>query len=913
MSVDFADIQGLLRWGYGAQKSATDPGYPESDFLLLRVRDPAAGRTWLAAAPVANALPADPRPVTVLQIAISSAGLATLGADPALMSGFPSEFISGMAGHPDRSRRLGDVGVNDPQHWAWGSAAKVPHVLLLLYARAGELARFRAEIDAAIAPGFETLAVLPTSDIGGREHFGFMDGMSQPRVDWALTRPVADQTQTDYRNDVCLGEFVLGYPNEYGSYTDRPLIDPHLDPQGLLPRADDAPDRADFGRNGSYLVLRQIRQDVTAFWQCLDRLSRGVIAERDRLAALMVGRTRDGKSLSATETADPINGFDFRSDPDGLRCPLGAHVRRTNPRNADLPANTRGLWRRLVRMLGFDADALAHDRVASTRFHRLLRRGRPYGPALDIGAALDAAPGAGGDRGLLFVTLGGNIGRQFEFVQSAWIASTRFDRLSGEADPLLGSRAADADGSPTDHFSLQRDDGPDQKLQKLPPFVNVVGGGYFFLPGLRALRYLAIATATATGRGPGGAMDSNTSKPVPPANTGSKCKNVVADVLLRMIQIERRFDPWLRPPFDAVLRDPIANFVSGLISRRQNPVGLNLAEEHLMPDEEVWVDSIIDSFQKQMTGLWKPGGFERGGNTKTQGIVRAELVVHDGLPSHLRHGVFAEPRRWPAWVRFSGPGPYVTPDIDDVGFMSISIKLMGVPGAKLMDEEKSTQDFFGVSTPTFVTQDVRSNAHLQLNSLQNAAIYHFLNFDQPHLLDMIMQGLFTKTQSSPFEAPYFSCVPYLLGAGQAMQYSVWPTSKQRSRIPRLPFRPPDDYLRQAMVAALNGGDVDLEFRVQVQTDPKRMPIENNGILWPEKLSPRVPVATLHIPRQQFNSPAQIAFARRLSYNPWHCIADHRPLGNQSRARKRMYWELSKLRHNMNAVPRYEPDGSESFE
>jgi len=293
--------------------------------------------------------------------------------------------------------------------------------------------------------------------------------------------------------------------------------------------------------------------------------------------------------------------------------------------------------------------------------------------------------------------------------------------------------------------------------------------------------------------------------------------------------------------------------------------------------------------------------------------VRAELIVHDGLPEPLRRGVFAAPRAWPAWVRFSGPGPYVTPDIDDVGFMSISIKLMGVPGPKLMDEEKFTQDFFGVSTPTFVTCDVRSNAHLQKWSLQNAQIFHFLNFRQPHVLDGIMQNLWIKTQSSPLEAPYFSCVPYLHGEGQAMQYSVWPKTRQRTPIPNLPRRPPDDYLRDAMIAALERGAVELDFRIQLQTDPWRMPIENNGVLWPEKLSPRVSVATLRIPRQAFASPAQIAFARRLSYNPWHCIAEHRPLGNQSRARKRMYYELSKLRHAMNAVPHYEPDGREAFE
>jgi hypothetical protein len=146
-----------------------------------------------------------------------------------------------------------------------------------------------------------------------------------------------------------------------------------------------------------------------------------------------------------------------------------------------------------------------------------------------------------------------------------------------------------------------------------------------------------------------------------------------------------------------------------------------------------------------------------------------------------------------------------------------------------------------------------------------------------------------------------------------MMYSVWPKSKQRTPIPRLPLRPPDDYLRDAMVAALDAGDVELDVRLQLQTDPHLMPIEDAAVLWPEKLSPRVSVATLRIPRQKFNSPEQLDFAKRLSYNPWHCIPEHRPLGNQSRARRRMYLALSTLRHTMNAVPHYEPTGDEVFD
>jgi hypothetical protein len=408
-------------------------------------------------------------------------------------------------------------------------------------------------------------------------------------------------------------------------------------------------------------------------------------------------------------------------------------------------------------------------------------------------------------------------------------------------------------------------------------------------------------------------MNSNASRPVPPANTGSAFLNLLANASISFVHLERRFDPFFRPLFDAVLRDPLTSLTTALINMRRPDEHLKIAEEKPLPDEEEYLQSIISSFQTQMRDLWKPGGFERGGNTKTHGIVRGEFIVHDGLPENLRRGIYAQPHTYRAWVRFSGPGPYITPDIDDVGFMSISIKLMGVPGPKLMDEEKFTLDMFGVSTPTFVTPDTKANAQLQIESVKNASIFYFLNFHRSHVLDFIMQSLWIKTQSSPFEAPYFSCVPYLLGEGQAMQYSVWPKTKKRTPIPRLPFRPPDDYLREAMVTSLVKEDVELDVRLQLQTDPHLMPIENNAVLWPERLSPRISVATLRLPRQTFNSPAQMEFAKRLSYNPWHCIAEHRPLGNQSRARRRMYGELSKLRHTMNDVPHYEPNGDEIFE
>jgi hypothetical protein len=235
---------------------------------------------------------------------------------------------------------------------------------------------------------------------------------------------------------------------------------------------------------------------------------------------------------------------------------------------------------------------------------------------------------------------------------------------------------------------------------------------------------------------------------------------------------------------------------------------------------------------------------------------------------------------------------------------------MGVPGPKLMEDEKLTQDFFGISTPTFISPDVVSNAQLQAWILKGTPIFYFLNRHHTHLLDMLMQGLWSETQRNPLEQTYYSCVPYLLGEGQAMKYCVRPGLESRSRIPRLPFRPPDNYLREAMTATLAQHDVEFDILLQLQTDSFRMPIENAAVRWH---SPYVPAATLRLPRQKCDSPGQLAFANNLSYNPWHCLPEHRPLGNQNRARRRMYLTLSALRQDMNKTPHIEPTGDEVFE
>ena len=232
---------------------------------------------------------------------------------------------------------------------------------------------------------------------------------------------------------------------------------------------------------------------------------------------------------------------------------------------------------------------------------------------------------------------------------------------------------------------------------------------------------------------------------LPRADTGVPLLNAISDASVFFLLLERRIDPFVRPLFDALLREPLTRLTTALINLPRRDEGLSLAEEKPLPNEEAHLQAIIDAMGAQMRKNWRPGHYERDGNTKTHGIVRAYFTVRDDLPRHMRRGIFAQPRTYRAWVRFSGPGPYITPDIEDVGFMSISVKLMGVPGPKLLGDERYTQDMFGVSTPTFVTPDTIANAHLQKWSYKDAQLYHFLNLKHPHLLDAVMQFLWVKT------------------------------------------------------------------------------------------------------------------------------------------------------------------------
>jgi hypothetical protein len=385
----------------------------------------------------------------------------------------------------------------------------------------------------------------------------------------------------------------------------------------------------------------------------------------------------------------------------------------------------------------------------------------------------------------------------------------------------------------------------------------------------------------------------------------------INDLLASLLELERRVDPYVRPGFDRVFRRPLVALAQALINLRRKDLHLAIAEERPLPGEEDITAAIVESmstFTRRTYGDSPPA--LRAGNTKTHGLVRGRFEVMPDLPDRVRKGVFGAPRTYPAWVRFAGPGPLAPPDIKDTGILSIGIKLMGVEGPKLLDDERRTQDFTGITAPTFTTPNVAENRKLQRRILEGTPILYFLSPFDLHLLDAIMQGAYAKTQSNPLGEQYYSCGAYLLGEGQAMQYSVRPQAGERTKVPR---HPSNDYLREAMAATLRQREVVFDFLVQLQTDAHRMPIEDASVVWSERRSPFVSVAHLVIPVQEFDSPAQLAFAGNLSFNPWHSIQAHRPLGNQNRARKRIYLELSKLRQAMNGERRIEPTGDEVFD
>jgi hypothetical protein len=337
----------------------------------------------------------------------------------------------------------------------------------------------------------------------------------------------------------------------------------------------------------------------------------------------------------------------------------------------------------------------------------------------------------------------------------------------------------------------------------------------------------------------------------------------------------------------------------GLFERDQI---LKLAAEYPPANEQQHMDGLIRVLRAKMERDYAKTRTLRDAHPKMHGCVRGEFTIAPDLPEELSFGIFAQRKSFPAWIRFSNQNGTVSPD-SKPDIRGVAIKLMGVEGEKLLadDTHGTTHDFILISDARFVTKDVAEFEGLvkALVGGMLKIVWYFLT--HPRVLRNLMGSL--RRFNNPLAIRYFSVAPYLLG-DKAVKYSLTPRDADPDAVPK---NPSNDYLREAMAKQLGSRDAVFDFAVQFQVDPYKMPIEDPGVAWDEGLSPFRKVAVLAIPSQTFDTPERREFGDNLSFNPWRCLAEHRPLGGISRARRQVYQALSLFRHENNQAPRVEPN------
>ena len=326
-----------------------------------------------------------------------------------------------------------------------------------------------------------------------------------------------------------------------------------------------------------------------------------------------------------------------------------------------------------------------------------------------------------------------------------------------------------------------------------------------------------------------------------------------------------------------------------------------LATEYPPPGEAAFTQDLADRLKAKIIKDNPTGIMRRDAHPKMHGVVKAEFVIEPELAPELRVGLFAEPATYQAWIRFSNQNGTVQSDIKG-DIRGMAIKLMGVPGQKILEQERDeqTHDFIAISTNVFVTADVR-----EFDGLIKAMTSNFLAIAWFFLTHLRVGWNLYKSMirfANPLQIRYFSTTPYAFGDG-AVKYSAIPHVATPDAIPT---DPSDDYLRLAMMSQLEKGDALFDFAVQFQTDADAMPIEDPGKEWLESVSPFRKLATIRILQQDFDSAKQKEFGENLSYSPWHALPAHRPLGGINRARRVVYRAISMFRHEHNKVARREP-------
>jgi len=335
-----------------------------------------------------------------------------------------------------------------------------------------------------------------------------------------------------------------------------------------------------------------------------------------------------------------------------------------------------------------------------------------------------------------------------------------------------------------------------------------------------------------------------------------------------------------------------------------------IATESPSKNEAKVIDDLITSLKAQLTEKYTNGErTKRDAHPKQHGVVRAEFTVMNDIPANLKVGVFARPQTYKAYVRYSNGSPG-KPDIDK-DTRGMAIKLMGVPGKKLLPElsTATTQDFVLMNSQFFVTKDAKGFSKL-LRAV-NGSGFKRASFLATH---PGMTGRLLKIRVDMPDlqgSEWGSVVPYLLGEGQAVKYRVAPQTPTTATIPDKDSAP-RDYLQERLAADLLERAYTVNFYVQVQTNAETMPIEDASVAWDPEESPFVKVAEVKLLKQTFDTPAQQLFGDQLSYSPWHSLPQHRPLGSISRARKVVYQTMSKFRHERNGEVSVEPTNWKEF-
>ena len=520
--LDLHDIQGNIIKGYGRF------GFPKARYIFYRIKKGDAGRKFILdlIPKITTSVPwtqngsekdGTKKPKVTTNIAFTYEGFKKLGIPEIALHSFPDEFSMGMKARQDI---LGDDGVSAPHHWdpIWQSKEPV-HLFISINGetlddikgRYQEICQFVEQSSGGVEqlkghrgedgdnnlPYQEASALFKNGMPTPKEHFGYTDGISDPYFKGSGANPAnvigrgklagGDPNTSAGWAPLETGEFLLGHKDEAFEY-----------PKAPIPRL--------LSHNGTFMVYRKLHENVGSFNTYLEKVGESFPGGKEALAAKFAGRWRNGAPITTFPTAEEANqfaadlsearkkayaaaeetkkaalaqyfelrtklrAFDFNKDLPGSRCPVGAHIRRLNPRGS-LEYGKKGAYE--------TPGALANRR-------RIARRGLPYGEVKD-------QTKDDGNHGIIFMALNADIKRQFEFVQQQWINYGNDFKLANDKDPILGNHGTNENGDRDGRMVIEADpkeDKPPFFCSNLPRFVETRGGDYFFIPSLTALRMI---------------------------------------------------------------------------------------------------------------------------------------------------------------------------------------------------------------------------------------------------------------------------------------------------------------------------------------------------------------------------------------------------------------------------------------